>query len=705
MNPSRLRKLQRRLYNRTPILGGWLRRRAARALVQDGSPEATQVLAEAVTRHEDARVREIAMTALRQLTTVKLIDAACKAWAETRHVELVALLKEKGWVATSPPAVRVLTALKQNREEIITKGAPSLVEPLVDACQDSDLVIAERARNALGRLETVKAQEELCRLVIEREEPIAQSIALESGYLPKESQQKALFFFVTEQWDRYESLDYDRQLLRAAYSLADATVRARVREKLRLVGRTDFLTVIAGEDFRERVADMAAGEFDLLTQTLAANHEWARLWQLLFDVPYTWSVRIVDVLNDSGWQPESGEEKQLLANLNEIVKQGLPVGEQEIATAIPPALLQAQARVPGRINDVTFAPNRPLIAVGTGQRKIALWNYQRGQLERTVSLPNHSVGCVTFVQDDVLAAAERTNQTNVACGLYTWQLDGSVEPVYLGAHNGSITAIASMDHYQLLSTGRDQAAVLWDLHSKTQVVRQGFQFWARAMRLSDDGRKAVLLYRGLYLISLPSLTPLASGASFDVAQSVAFAPDGETLFVGMYNGEVVPYRLENENRLSRTKELLTSTGSRVMGIEVLKERDIVLVASAKGEIGFFSASNRTPIDRVTVPSSDLTSIHISPDGAFMAVGDTASSLSFWDLRMLDMRCLLVEPFARANAQVLAPLSALMDSERLPILARRVFHFAQQVLKHRFRFDIEIGEAPTIMMGEFDIEIE
>ncbi|NLE57736.1 MAG: hypothetical protein GX616_05200, partial [Planctomycetes bacterium] len=515
-----------------------------------------------------------------------------------------------------------------------------------------------------------KAQDELCRLVIERDDPTAQSIALEAGYLPRVSRQRALFFFVTEQWDRYEGLDYDRQLLRAAYSLADATVRARIREKLRLVGRTDFLTVIAGEGLREGMTDITAGEVDVLTQTLIANHEWARLWQLLFDVPYTWGVRIVDALSDRGWQPESAEERQLLRDLAEMVQQGLPMGEQEIAAAVPPALLQAQARVPGRINDVAFAPNRPVIAVGTGRRKIALWNYQRGQLDRAVSLPDHSVGCVAFVQDDVLAVAERTAQTHVACGLYTWQLDGSAEPVHLGTHSGSITAIAPLDRYQLISAGRDQTVALWDLPRKTQVVRQSFRFWARAMRISDDGQKAALLHRGLALISVPHLRPLASGASRDVAQSVAFAPGGEALFVGMYNGGVVPYRLENESRLSRPKEPLVNAGSRVVGIEVLKERDIVLVANVKGEVGFFSVSDGAPIDRVTTPSGDALSIRVSPDGAFMAVGHVASSLSFWDLRMLDMRRLLIEPFARTNVQVLAPLSVLMDSERLSAPARR-----------------------------------
>jgi len=46
MNAKQLEKHQRRLYSRVPLIGGWLRRRAAETLARDGSPGAVQALAE-----------------------------------------------------------------------------------------------------------------------------------------------------------------------------------------------------------------------------------------------------------------------------------------------------------------------------------------------------------------------------------------------------------------------------------------------------------------------------------------------------------------------------------------------------------------------------------------------------------------------------------------------------------------------------------
>jgi hypothetical protein len=89
----------------------------------------------------------------------------------------------------------------------------------------------------------------------------------------------------------------------------------------------------------------------------------------------------------------------------------------------------------------------------------------------------------------------------------------------------------------------------------------------------------------------------------------------------------------------------------------------------------------------------------------MAVGNSKASLSLWDLRVLDAQALLERPFARVAPALLATLGVLMDNENLDPRARLALKFTDCVLRRRFRFDIELGEAPTIMMGEFDIEIE
>ena len=527
-----LEKLQRRLYSRAPLIGAWLRRRAADALARDGSPAAVRMLAEAVVHSDDAQVRSIALAALRQLTHWRAISAACSVWATTRHADLTALLTEREWVASTPPEVKVLTALKVERLDVVTQGGEEVVDPLVQACEDRDLAISARARQTLPHLKDEEAQEALCRLLIERDHSVAREAAIAAGYLPRDEQQRALFLFLTEQWARYDNLDYDRQLLRTAYAVAEGQLRHRVREKLRAAGRTDFLPVIAGEDYRDRSTEMIASEWDLLLQTLATNHEWAILWRLAFDAPFVQSAHIVKTLARNGWQPEGRDDQNVFEKLALLVGKNLPLPttEEELKRLFPPALLQAQARVPGRINGVAFSPARPVIAIGTGGRKVVVWNYQRAERERVMGGFEHSVGHVTFTGDNVLLCAERTNALHVPCTIYGWDGGGNDDaPFRLGHHNGSVTAIVPVGESQALSTGRDHEAVLWNVSQRREVSRRDLSFWARSARVSPDGQRVAFLSRSLNLVTLPQLDRLVGiGTSRSIIRCAAFLPDGDT---------------------------------------------------------------------------------------------------------------------------------------------------------------------------------
>ena len=168
---------------------------------------------------------------------------------------------------------------------------------------------------------------------------------------------------------------------------------------------------------------------------------------------------------------------------------------------------------------------------------------------------------------------------------------------------------------------------------------------------------------------------------------------------------MIVYEYKQGNWLSPRQVPLTSHEGRVAGVEVLPDRSVIVSAGSEGRIQFMSLQDRNPIGEVRAPPGQVTSLHISPDRSFMAVGNSEASLSLWDLRMLDVRNLLMQPFARAAAPILGTLNVMADNESLPSHARLVLEFASYVLRHRFRFDIELDEAPTIMSGEFDIEIE
>ena len=300
MHLQELKKLETRLLEplSIPVIGRCLQKKAVTALAEDNSSDAVKVLAKAVTRLKDEEIKNIVLDALGKIRNQQCIDAFCQVWADTRHSDLTNLLVKKGWVASRPVNIRVLSALKTKQVQVITNGRKEIVEPLLNAFQDKDSEIANRASKCavsftnsdvidyicqkwaeirdktlenlicqgkyiaqqpielrvltalkLTKLEVIRDcgkeivepllnaiqdkdseianragecaimfdqpeyQEVLFRLVLEQNHPIARQVVIKAQYAPREPNQRALFYFLTEQWDMYESLDYEHTLL------------------------------------------------------------------------------------------------------------------------------------------------------------------------------------------------------------------------------------------------------------------------------------------------------------------------------------------------------------------------------------------------------------------------------------------------------------------------------------------------------------
>ncbi|HDQ71766.1 MAG TPA: hypothetical protein ENN19_06670 [Chloroflexi bacterium] len=720
-----LYRLRRALYARTPLIGAWQRRRAARALAEIDEYAAVEALTRAIIHSKDQQVRAIALDALRRVEDWRRISLVCNVWAKTRHPDLEALILERGWIASTPPRAKVFSALLVDGLDAVREGDGRIVEPLIDACGDREPAIAQRARQVLGELHTQEARDAACRFLIENDDldVSLQEIVLSAGYTPTDEGERAVYFFLTGQWQRYEGLDYDQHLLRSIYAAADDPLRRRIREKLRSTGRADFLTAIAGESYLDRVAEMTPAELDLLFQTLTANHKWPVLWKLLFEAPLVWSMRAIQALARANWTPENGEDEALFQKLAALLQsapptsgvsgapgasESLPQNQGALRALIPPALRQAQARVPGRVNDVAFSPIQPVIAVGTGVRRIVVWNYQQARREYVSDELAHSIGNVTFTGADTLAAGERTNAVDTPCAIYYWPLSpdrGWAEhPTLLGEHVGSVTALAPVDETRLLSTGRDRQVILWDVPTGEAVTTSNMSyFWPRSARVSPGGHQVALLYQGVHALTLPQLTYAGISGGSKIVRSAAFA-DEETVLAGEYGGDVRIFQRQGPRWFQRSTDTLTQHAGRVEGVAFLRRESAVVTAGSEGVIHFIAWPSREIIADIEIPLGQITSLHVSPDGAFMAIGHAAAALSLWDLRILQIRQLLERPFAQADPQALASLSVLVDNEDLSPTARLILCFAQHILRHRARFDVEIGEAPSIMLGEFDIEI-
>jgi WD40 repeat protein len=675
-------------------------------LVMDGSPQAVEYLAEFVAESDGSHARDLALAALEDLTDQESIDAVCCVWAVTRNNDLATNLMKHEWIASEPLGLKVLTALKVGNFNRVNKRGIDVLEPLARSCEDEDPVISSRARQILPRLLDDDLEEALCRLIIERDYDFARDLAVGFEFAPKDEHQRALYFFMTEQWAKYDLLDFDRQLLRSCYR-TEPSLQSRIREKLRASGRVDFLPALVGEDIRDHVSALDTSEIDLIFHTYISNQEWDSLWKLALEVPFIWSMRIIRELEKRKWQPVRTDVQNTFQELTALADQDLPLRESEIFQLFPSAQLKAQARVAGRINAVAFSPIRPVIAVGTSARKVVVWNYQDAKREHVIGGFSHSIGHVVYTGDGVVLSAERTNERFTPCSISGWDQEQQFQ---LGVHEGSVTALAQVGKTQAISAGRDGGLILWDIPSQ-EIVSQREAFyanqWVRAMGVSPDATKVALLHEGVEFVTLPNLSEMAYGSSKGKkARCAVFLPGGKTLAAGMFDGHVLLFELSSGgDQLLREGLSIERHKDRVEGIGVLNRQNVLVTASYDGEIRLTGLEDRNVIGSYTAPRGRVTSLHISPNEYFMVVGNSESMLSFWDLKGLNLQMLLIKPFAEASVTDLPILAEAMRDKDLTEPARATLGFIECILHHRFRYDIEVGEVPSIMMGEFDIEVE
>jgi WD40 repeat protein len=343
------------------------------------------------------------------------------------------------------------------------------------------------------------------------------------------------------------------------------------------------------------------------------------------------------------------------------------------------------------------------LALGASRRKVVLWDFQKAVVEQVLEGFNHSIGEVAYTRQGVLLAGERTVNDETSCAVYACR-DGKPYPALSKVN--SITAIEPVGETQALVALRNFSVALLELADAPKRIGSArFKFWPRSACVSLNQQYAALVHHGVTIVNLPSLEIAAQSTAWQrVAHCAAFLPDGRGIAVGMYNGDVVLLR---EKRLRVEKSSLVRHTGWVEGLATLNKHSYLISAGADGVIQLTDWNERRVAFTGGEIGAPITSLHISPDENFMAIGYSDASLSLWDLRAADLPGILEQPFAQATHLQLAALNALAESGKLALQPpeQMALQFARLALQFRFRFDIELELPPEIKAGEYDIEIE
>jgi WD40 repeat protein len=628
-------------------------------------------------------------------------------------------------------------------------GSAEAVRVLADAvvhAEDESLgAAAMESLQQLAAQENVAAQEALCRLVIHHDLPCARKIVLAKGYVPHEEANRALFFFLTERWDEYESLDFDHRLLRRAYDAGDRRLRTRVAAKARQAGRVEWVEVVAGGTQGRRLGAMTEAEWSTAVTVLEARKRWLDLWRLAQEGPPVWSAQILRRLKKARWRAKDAERAGFaeLARLaqkwpdtdfryqmhhratleghqHEVRCLAISPTGKILASgsadrtvrlwSIPGArLLKTLEGHAGWVNCLAISPDGRVLASAGRDSRICLWRLPSGRPLKTLKRHTQTIFCLAVnPKGDILASGSSDRSVRL------WSLPTGEELTTLEGHQRGISALATSPDGQMLASGSADGTVrLWGLPAgrllKTLDGHRGEELdGVLCLAFSPDGE---LLASGgvdstVRLWKLPEGWPLKTlkGHS-DNVYGLAIGPDGKLLVSGGGDHAVRLWRLPS-GRLAKTLEGHVSASS-----SLLISPDGRLLATAGGggwsvdhTVRLWSLEQRRLLRVLDGHTRYVGCLAISPEGQTLASGAGDSTIRLWSAELSKLSKL---PVGRARLSDLEWVQATLRAAETSDVEKNALEFIAALIRWRRRADILVDEAAprVIELGEFDIEIE
>lgn len=688
MDARTLAKHRRWLVSESRWVPSWLRRAAANALARAETAEAARVLAELFSKDRSISVQEAVGNALRRLTQPRAIDSVCAVWAETRSPRLASLLQREGWKATAPVDLRVLTRLRADACD----GAPlkgDEIESIVRAIDDVDPKIAARAVKLLSGLAQPDEIEVLCEVVMRSDDPRLRKLAVEKGYAPQEPGWRALFYFLTQQWDRYESLDFDRQLLRSHYEAADDRLRQAIAGKIRASGRPEYARVLHGRRDKRHIQSMSSREWEAIVAVLTEKRRYDDLWTLIFEAPLEWSSEALVVLRQAGYRPKEDSDAAIFDRLSKL----RPVNGKQARLFWPVPVCRKTLRASGHgIRAIAFSPDAKWIASAGNDSTIRLWEVSSGQVLHTLGLNVGSVLSLAFSPDGRQLAAGLADHTVRLWETLRWQMI-----VTLHGHTDRVMTVAfSPDGTLLASAGFDQTGRLWDLGTKQcRAVLSGH---SRSILTSAFTPDAKFLATGahdetvrLWHTGSGETKTIFSGYAGSVC-AVAITPDGKSLVAGSSDGMV---RMRHIPTGDLQGEMAAHKGT-VAALALSGDGKRLATGGLDRTVRLWDVPTRQVKATLTGHLDEVNTVAFAYDGKALATGSRDRSIRIWDLALgKPMGAMTQEDLNQIEqwAQVLS------NHEEA-----RGWHYVASALRHRFRSDIELEEVAGKLFSEFDIEL-
>ena len=529
----------------------------------------------------------------------------------------------------------------------------------------------------------------------------ASEIAVTAGYAPREPTARALFFFLTHQFESYAGLDFDQAHLRAAHETANADLRRRMAEVARVSGRIEWVHVVAGGRNRIHLGRMSDTEWQAVTDLLSAAARWADVWRLAQQAPPVRSRGLLMLLTERGWQPP-GHDRERFEALRRLAAECPKMTPDLSALIVCRATLQGHT---GEIHSLAASPDGTLLASGGSERSpvhtIRMWSLPDGAPVAAIEGCSDYVTSLAFTPGgDLLASGDGDGLVRF------WRLPDGAPVATLGWHMREVTCLAFTPGGDLLASGDGDGHVrLWRLPDGALLATlEGHSDSIQDLAVTPDGTLVASASgdNTIRLWRLPDGAPVATleGHTYSVT-SLAVTPDGKLLASTSIDGTIRLWRLPEGALLLIEDGRTDSFADSLTELAVTPDGTLLASGSFDNIVRVWLLPDMVPVATLRGHTRGIRALAVSPDGALLASASLDGTIRIWSW---DTARLVGLPVHRLALEGLEEARRATRAADMPPAVRAWLAFTLALVDSHRRFDIEVEVTTRVEVGEFDIEI-
>ncbi len=286
----------------------------------------------------------------------------------------------------------------------------------------------------------------------------------------------------------------------------------------------------------------------------------------------------------------------------------------------------------GEVTSVSFSPNGQMLASASEDASIRLWSIEHGTTLKTLQGHIRWVWAVAFSPDGQTLASGGDDRT-----IRLWKVETGICRKTLQGHTSWVTSLSfSPNGHSIASSSEDGSVRLWSVQDGTCFkLLQGHSSCVWEVTFNPDGQ---ILASGsadlsVRLWDIQGVTCLKTfqGRTNGV-RSVSFSPDGSMLASGSHDALVRLWDWQQE-----TCKALPGHTNWIWAVAFYPNGQMVASASQDQSIRLWDVQNSTCCQTLQGHTSWVCSVSFSPNGQMLASGSHDDSVRLWDVR--DGTCL------------------------------------------------------------------